>query len=30
MLSTLDKKVADVYNKCIGGNEAAVRLASFV
>ncbi|XP_019855759.1 PREDICTED: cilia- and flagella-associated protein 100-like [Amphimedon queenslandica] len=24
MLSTLDKKVADVYNKCIGGNEAAV------
>lgn len=25
MLQALDKKVAEVFNKCIGGNEAAVK-----
>ena len=25
MLHSLDKKVAEVYNKCIGGNEATVK-----
>lgn len=31
MLLALDKKVADVYNKCIGGNEsAAVRYIYYI